>query len=679
MFDDFSLFIMLYTIALFGMLGLCIALYIRVRALSRTRDILNSVINASPYGEVIFDSRGRFLKANLQAIDYFSRVSDRKLRELRQADFIDVLFDRAAEFDDAINNTVAMRYGVNQDTEFREVVAFSPGALCLVDARKIDGDKVLFTIQDISQSHKREKNMRVINIVNAQLIQAIQATSSGIAISDPSQDGHPIMFVNQALCKFFRCEGQDLVGQGWGFLMPHLQVYDRDVFLNALRRGQHVEFDIEVKFAEQNVSLNVKFSPVYNEQEQLDMFVAVFIDTTLLKQKELDFYQGQKMESLGQLAAGIAHDFNNLLLIIGGHAQMGLKMGCDDNDDELYKDHLQKILKATDRGADLTRKMLTFSRHKAKDESRFIDVCDVIKEQSALLFPLLGQGVSLKIDVPDEDMIISGDSGAFMQVIMNLALNARDAMPEGGSLVLSVKTINHDDLPDHLIKFFGVVHHDFVLVQVADNGTGIHDDVMVKMFDPFFSTKDKDHGTGLGLSVVYGLVKEMGGVIDVDTAVGRGTIFSLYFPRRYGVVTKKITGAGNDVSTIRLDGVCILVADDELALLDLVSGSLESLGAKVLCAKDGNEALAVQDDFEGKIDLLITDVVMPHMDGVKLAGMFRSLRPETKVIFISGYPANREIGAVYTFPDDANFIAKPFDFDDLSRMVFDVLHAGTLS
>lgn len=341
-----------------------------------------------------------------------------------------------------------------------------------------------------------------------------------------------------------------------------------------------------------------------------------------------------------------------------------------ENREPQVSEHLSKIDAASKRGAALTAKMLTFSRHKVVSQS-VINVCDVVREQSALLIPLLGVSVDLDIRLPDEDVNIRGSSGSLGQVLMNFAVNARDAMPDGGKLTIEVNIPNSVDVPRNIRK--KVEADEYVCVSVSDTGTGMDDETLERVFDPFFSTKDQGKGTGLGLSVVYGLTQEMGGMIDVSSVLGKGTKMSLYVPLSREAQTKQIKGDKTDISTICLEGYSVLVAEDEPDLLVLVTNMLEEMGLKVYGASDGDEALVLLDDhIDEGIDILLTDVVMPGMNGVKLAELVAAMSPETKIIFMSGYPANGDMAPV-ELPDGCPFVAKPVDYEALAVMLLDKL------
>ncbi len=360
---------------------------------------------------------------------------------------------------------------------------------------------------------------------------------------------------------------------------------------------------------------------------------------------EGQFFQAQRLESLGQLAGGVAHDFNNILSIIDGYARMASKM-VHGNTQAL--DYIDKIKNAVQRGSSLTEKLLTFGRHRYLKDC-VIDLGVLVKEQEPLLSSLLDASIALTMHCEEETYVkISPDN--ISQILLNLCINARDAMPDGGRLDICVcKTDNKK-----------------ASLLVCDTGTGMPPDICAKIFDPFFTTKEPGKGTGLGLSMVYGLVQDMKGEISVDSKCGSGTGFSITLPLCDGRAT--IPDDDYGVDDFKLDGLTALIAEDEKDLLDLVSGIMEEMGATVLKACNGLEALKLEKEYDGNIDFLITDVVMPELNGVKLAEQFQQDRPDCKIMFMSGYPAKGQLARV-TLPHNIPFLPKPVDCQKIARII----------
>lgn len=387
----------------------------------------------------------------------------------------------------------------------------------------------------------------------------------------------------------------------------------------------------------------------------------------LSKQQQLEeqVRQSQKMEAVGKLAGGLAHDFNNMLTVINGH---GCLLAEDDTLNEDQRQSVDQILQAGQRAAGLTSQLLAFSRRQVL-QPKVIDVNTVLQEMMQMLRTLAGDNIELLVRPCQGLGTIRVDPGQLEQVILNLAVNARDAMPEGGRIIIEPSNI---DLGPQEIgeRQFDAVPGRYIQVVVADTGTGIDPAVLSRIFEPFFTTKPKGKGTGLGLSTVYGVVKQSGGLISVVSELGRGTTFTMFFPRIEGSVTRE-HGEDRDVAKQR-GTENILVVEDEPGVRALVRDTLRSRGYRVLEANDGMEALLLVSQYRDAIDLLLTDIVMPQMGGRELAEHLLGQSPDLKVLFMSGY-TDDEILKHGVVAARVEFIQKPFTPYALANRVRGVL------
>jgi two-component system, cell cycle sensor histidine kinase and response regulator CckA len=370
--------------------------------------------------------------------------------------------------------------------------------------------------------------------------------------------------------------------------------------------------------------------------------------------------QSQKLEALGQLAGGIAHDFNNILSIIEGYTEIAIKQLAAGT---LTADQLDRIRLSTARGAGLTRQLLAFGRQKIGIVDH-MDIADSLRKNAVLLQPLFGERVDLQLTVPDQPLWVEAGDDHITQVLLNLALNARDALPMGGTVQVSCMRCGAGSLPIAVQARAGA--QSFVRLSVVDNGTGISPAVMPRVFEPFFSTKPRGQGTGMGLSVVYGIVDQLGGAIDIRTHPGDGTAVHVYLPE---AIPARATAGGMEADILpSLRGRTILLAEDEPELRDVLALMLEGFEMKVITASNGNHAMELQKIFKGDIDFLLTDVVMPEMDGVELAEIFAARRPATNVVYMSGYPFLSD-GRSLNVPDTASFISKPLQEDTVRQVL----------
>jgi len=364
------------------------------------------------------------------------------------------------------------------------------------------------------------------------------------------------------------------------------------------------------------------------------------------KHLEEQLLQSQKLESVGQLAGGVAHDFNNLLTVINGYSIMAL--------DELPADHglrelIEEICKAGDRAASLTRQLLTFSRRQVRSLSNFV-LNDSVLDLEKMLRRLIGEDVELILSLDPDPAVIRNDRGHVEQVLMNLAINARDAMPKGGKLVIETSHATVDEL--YAEVHFGLVQGSYAMLIVSDTGEGMSPEVKARIFEPFYTTKEQGKGTGLGLSTVYGIVKQSEGAILVYTEPGKGTTFKILFP----AVDASVDPAQPVVAPGDLRGTeTILVVEDEEGLQKYVREVLEQRGYTVVTSTNGRDALDEARRFQGPIHLLLTDVVMPKMGGIDLGEDFAALRPGVPVLHMSGYTDR-----LWKSSTTPNFIQKPF-------------------
>jgi two-component system cell cycle sensor histidine kinase/response regulator CckA len=396
------------------------------------------------------------------------------------------------------------------------------------------------------------------------------------------------------------------------------------------------------------------------------MVVAVLADATELKSLEAQFVQSQKMQAVGQLAGGVAHDFNNLLTAIAGHTDLLLQR--HENDDLDYAD-LHQIRQNANRAAGLVRQLLAFSR-KQTLRPTVVRLTDALSETSHLLNRLLGEKHVLRMEHAEDLWPVKVDTRQFEQVVMNLVVNARDAMPGGGSVL--VRTANERLERETRRGRAVMARGDYVRIDVIDNGQGIAEDKIEQVFEPFFTTKKSGEGTGLGLSTVYGIVKQTGGFIFVESAPGQGATFTIYLPRHQSAEVEAEAAPAPAAQTDLTGDAHVLLIEDETSVRSFAARALKLRGYRVVEAASGEEALDILEDEALDIDIIVSDVVMPHMDGPTCVQKARVKRPDVKVIFMSGYAEDglrREMEGV----GDCRFLAKPFSLTALTAKVKETL------
>jgi two-component system, cell cycle sensor histidine kinase and response regulator CckA len=485
---------------------------------------------------------------------------------------------------------------------------------------------------------------------------------------------------NQALGELLSIAPRDLIGLE---LICLLGENERDIIstrLSATVAGRVGREPIEIRVGDKTILLYL--SRIDDSEDAASVTgcgpgggVSLhFIDVTEQKNLEIQFVQSQKMQAVGQLAGGVAHDFNNLLTAMIGFCDLLLLRF--QPGDPSFADIMQ-IQQNANRAANLVRQLLAFSRQQTL-QPRVLNITDVLVDLSHLLRRLIGENIELKVVHGRELGLAKVDQGQLEQGIINLAVNARDAMPNGGTL--TIRTANVRWSQDQRRGHERMPAGDYVSIEVADTGVGIPAENMARIFDPFFSTKELGSGTGLGLSTVYGIIKQTGGFVFVESCPGQGATFEIYLPRYDAtdtfrsvrsdtpepLVGKDLTGCGT-----------VLLVEDEDPVRKFGARALRNKGYQVIEAESGEAALKILRNGTGKIDLLITDVVMPHLDGPGLVREVREICPDIKVIFISGY-AEDAFRRRLDRDRNVDFLPKPFSLTQLATKVKDVIGARSV-
>ena len=498
---------------------------------------------------------------------------------------------------------------------------------------------------------------------HAKLMTAIEQSAEGVVITDTQGR---IQYVNPAFSTMTGYSRTEALGANPRILKSGIH---GDVFYGELWRvicaGQ--VWRGEVTNQRKDGSLyteEMTITPVRDAQGAITHFIAVKQDITARKGLEEQFRQAQKMQAVGRLAGGVAHDFNNLLTIINGYSEMVLERL--PTEDPFYA-QIGEIRKAGERAAALTRQLLAFSRRQVL-EPHVLDLNTLIADVSKMLCRLIGEDVNM-ITVKGHRLgRVMADPGQIEQILMNLAVNSRDAMPGGGKLTIETADVELDE--EFARNHFPTKPGSYVMLAVNDTGCGMTPEVMVHIFEPFFTTKEKGKGTGLGLATVYGIVKQSGGYIWVDSEPGKGTTVKIYLPRVEQPA--EVLASPEPLTSPALGTETVLLVEDESSVRLLTYRILEEQGYKILQARNGEEAILVAERYKDPIHLLATDVVMPGMSGPQLAEQLATLHRETKVLYLSGYTDDAIVyhGLLSSGPA---FLQKPFTPKALAHKVREIL------
>jgi two-component system cell cycle sensor histidine kinase/response regulator CckA len=515
-------------------------------------------------------------------------------------------------------------------------------------------------LSDITDRKRAEEAMRLAEERHRQLIQ-----NAVYGIYRSSLDGK-FLEVNPALVQMLGYgSAEELLAVDMATDI-YLDPDERHHLIEQYRQAGRIE-GIEVKWKRKDGSpITVRLSgrTLHDERGKLEGFEMIVEDVTERRLLEEQLRQAQKMEAIGQLAGGIAHDFNNLLTAVMGYAEVLLRRL--DPASDLYQ-FANQIKDASEQAASLIKQLLAFSR-KQLLQPKVVDLNQLITNSANMLSRLIGEDIEMDLILDPSLGKVKADPVQIEQVIMNLAVNARDAMPQGGKLTLETRNVYLDE--DYARRHLGVRPGHYILLAMSDTGIGMDQETLSHIFEPFFTTKEKGKGTGLGLSTVYGIVKQSGGNIWVYSELGRGTTFKIYLPRVEGEADPIEIKLGPDAD--RTGSETILLVEDDAAVRHLAKEILQMHGYTVLEAPGGEEALQLIEGYSGHIHLMLTDVVMPRMSGPELAARAAPLRPQMKVLYMSGYSENAIAHHGILHPG-THFLPKPFTPEALALKVREVL------
>jgi PAS domain S-box-containing protein len=554
---------------------------------------------------------------------------------------------------------------------FLAVISITGMTLAVIVIERERAERALKREQELLEAQRRSEE--ALRDSQERLLGIISSTMDALITVDKNQR---IVVFNKAAEEIFRCPASDAIGQPIDKFIPerfrqiHRQhignfgrtgvtgrsMYSPGTLLGLRADGE--EFPIEAAI-----------SQIESGGEKL--YTAIVRDVTVRNQTEEHLRQARKMEAVGQLAGGIAHEFNNFLGIIMGYSHLLSEQAAAN---EILSRSVAEIKAATEHAASLTRQLLAFSRRQVL-QLKVLDINQSVAEMDKLLRRLIGADIELVTQLRSELGAVRADSAQIQQIFINLVVNARDAMPHGGKVVIETANV---ELDEHYAEHnFDVKPGPYVMLAVTDTGLGMDAETQAHIFEPFFTTKEQGKGTGLGLSMIHGIVKQSGGHIAVESVVGKGTTFRIYLPQvEEGV---RPDDGGTELPVEPRGGTeTILIAEDEGALRELMSQGLKRLGYTVLSAQNGAEALEICERYPGPIHLVLTDIVMPRMNGLQLKEGVAARRSGVKFLFVSGY-VDSALEQSELFTEHTAFLEKPFPPDELAHKVRQLLEGGLVA
>jgi PAS domain S-box-containing protein len=532
--------------------------------------------------------------------------------------------------------------------------------------------------QEALQQVKTELQQRVqkrtaqLSAVNTQLVEArarVQRLAALVASSEDAIIGKDIAGVitdwNTGAAHLFGYSADEAIGKRCSRLFSQDDAGEIARTDERLRSGEEVPPYETVRHAKdgKEVPVSVQCSQI-KEGDRIIGLSSIIRDLRSTRGLQEQLRHAQKMEAVGQLAGGVAHDFNNLLTIISGYSEV-LRSSLPR--DDASRGHVEEIRKAAERAASLTRQLLAFSRKQVL-EARVVNLNEIVEQSGKMLRRLIGEDVKLNTALSTNLSAVKVDPGQMEQVLMNLAINARDAMPQGGRLTIETGNVEVDE--SSAAGLLDLCPGRYVQLALSDTGCGMDRHTQARIFEPFFTTKEFGKGTGLGLAVVHGIVKQSGGRIAVYSEPGHGTTFKIYLPTV--TVVRKLGKSFQGSDTVPGGKETVLLVEDEEAVRHVTSIALRQAGYNVLQAAHGGEALRLAEETPGAIDLLVSDVVMPEMGGRLLAERLTAVRPGLKVLYVSGYTDDAVVrhGLLH---EEVAFLQKPFTLGVLARKVREVL------
>jgi PAS domain S-box-containing protein len=623
------------------------------------------VLEAGPNPVVAVDARGAITYANPMAEQAFGYADDELIGQS-----IEVLVAEGARGPHAAQRQVfqghptARPMGLGRAflARRRDGTAF-PAEISLTPVETGNGLETFATVVDITARMaaeaallESERRFRTV----------LEASPNPIVGIDRSAT---ITYASPRVEDAFGYRPEDLIGRPIETLLPERvrerHVAHRTQFMERpTSRPMGIGMDLAGRRKDgREFPVEISLSPI-NTGEGLVVF-ATIVDITARKSAEAQLLQSQKLESIGRLAGGVAHDFNNILFAINGYTELLMEDLAAAPPDDLteVRESLKAIQGAADRGANLTMQLLAFSRRQVMAE-KVVEPTTTIRALEPMLRRLIGANIDLRVVAREESGRIRVDPGQLDQIVMNLVVNARDAMPAGGSITIEISDSTFED--SYALEHFEVEPGAYVMIAVSDNGIGMDKETREHVFEPFFTTKEQGHGTGLGLATIYGIVRQAAGHIWLYSEPGHGSTFKIYFPR-VAEPASSAPGASQADLPARGSGSVLLV-EDEPAVRDMTRRTLERAGYAVTTLENGRAAMDAVERMDGRFDILVTDVVMPVMSGLELASWMLDRHPGTGVVLLSGYTAET-LDLERLLARGARFVSKPLSSGELLRAI----------
>jgi len=641
---------------------------------------LKTLINSTPDIISFKDSEGRWLLANesnlelwsLEDIDYKGKT-DKELAEYTDPLYQDDFLTRREREQKVWENQGITRYEKNIPQKEGPDKTFD---IIKVPIYKESGEKqgIVALGRNITERKQMEEGLKQSEQKYKRLV---ETTGDIIFVHD--QNGF-IQFANQSALDYTGYNKEDVIGRNIKDFIPEEEM---SALIKRKNKRQNQKDKSRYKFESaflnkdgERIEVNVQATPLWETNEyQGSLFVARDITERKQAQKEKEklqeqLYQNQKLQSIGTLAGGVAHDFNNLLTVILGMSDLAMKQSNNAG----VKSNIKEVIESGKKAAELTDQLLLFSREK-ETEFELINLNNTIQALEKMLKRLIGEDITIYNEFEDNLWKMRGDEGQIEQIITNMAINARDAMPEGGDLYISTQNITLDKEKAETIP--DIQSGSYVRLEIEDTGEGMDEETQEQIFDPFFTTKGMAEGTGMGLSVVHGIVKNHDGLINVYSEPGEGTVFRIYFPAigKQEEIQQKSEQEEKNLDEYRGQGETILIVEDEHSVLKYIENILRNFNYSFYSAQSAEESLDIFEDKQEEIELLLSDMILPGINGLELAEKLKKEKPNLNIILNSGY-SNNKISSAKVQNKGYKFVRKPFDIGKLLQSIYESINVG---
>lgn len=634
----------------------------------KVSSLINETMDSAISGIIHFDGKGNMTRCNPAAVYMIPEIVESEESENyigSYKKFLVFVYDHSLDIQDQSRISLEINHEENSSRFlFREVVSLKNKKVALIQFYQRSSSEILAIITDISLMKRHIDEVAALTDENKMMLKALEAANTAMMIADVSDPEEPIQYINKSFLNILGIEQQNLPDNSLSsFLSAQFSGDQIEAIRHAVliarqeRAAQNIWLTRKDK--KQNVawySLHILLFEDTNGKE----FIVIFLsDQTQMRLKEAQLHQSKKLEAIAQMAGCVAHDFNNVLSVIDGYSKM-LERNIQNNGDN-SSHYFEQIKTSVKRGVNLTNRLLTFGQCRATQKIR-LDICDQVRDLEAFLAPLANNAINFILSIQDEACYVDSAPDSITQIVMNLVSNSREAMPQGGDLIVSVTEATRPQLLSFGRPFDP--YQRYACLQVIDSGKGFDAELSGRVLEPFFTTKDPHKHQGLGLSIVYGLVKEIGGELDIKSTLGIGTSITVLIPLQEKLSKDFAFKNFKPRDLTVLEGKTILVVEDRYEILELQCDRLESLGLKILGAGSGNEALEIQLKHGTDIDYILIDIGLPDIDGIDLAERFSALLPKANLMLMSGAPLKNDI----LYP----LLIKPFSCEQLEEQLLKI-------